>query len=234
KQYHLHSAPQRHAGPQRRTFASEDWLCRETGLLRSQYVALSLEQYVSSTASIVAQRNAAGPTMPDSTIREVSDLCADIVSVPEALPLVKVLLAVDPLSTLSERFLETITAMSIAGKIQLCYEERLILWSQYLPSFEQELLDLCERVLQLKSVSDSSAEIKQLVYTKDLPRACIGHQYLLSFAEEFFRALTATSQRSQLVLRLIECFNHCLDEVQEAENIPHMLRAVIKQAPPPF
>eukprot|EP00731_Ephydatia_muelleri_P018194 Em0011g234a len=83
--------------------------------------------------------------------------------------------------------------MSIAGKIQLCYEERLILWSQYLPSFEQELLDLCERVLQLKSVSDSSAEIKQLVYTKDLPRACIGHQYLLSFAEEFFSPTTAQS-----------------------------------------
>lgn len=210
----------------------EDWLCRETGLLRSQYVTLSLKQYVSSIATVVAQRNAAGAAVPDSAIREVSDLCVDIVSAPEALPLVKVLLAVDPLSTLSERFLETITAMSIAGKLQLCYEERLVLWTQYLPSFEQELLNLCERVLQLKTVSDSSAEIEQLVHTKYLTRACISHQYLLSFAEEFFRALTVTSQRSPLVLRLIECFNHCLDEVQESQHVPHTLRAVIE--PPPF
>ena len=79
---------------------------------------------------------------------------------------------------------------SMTGKLQLCYEERLVLWTQYLPSFEQEvrfsllllqkrilyiyiynlfqLLNLCERVLQLKTVSDSSAEIEQLVHTKYL------------------------------------------------------------------
>jgi len=95
--------------------------------------------------------------------------------------------------------------------LNLSYEARTNLWRRYLPSFEQELLDLVEAVKAHDSSSEA-VDIKTILHSRELPMACVEYPQLFIYCEEFFRVLVIASHAAPLVIQLVENFNSSLLE----------------------
>ncbi|XP_038049610.1 Fanconi anemia group C protein-like [Patiria miniata] len=157
--------------------------------------------------------------LSSNTLRDLSELCLPLVtSDKDVLPLVETLLSCHRNSTaeaLSPAFLEAVTNNQcyfflFRTALELSYEGRVSLWTRYLPALEREFLHLVQALVPLLPSSELRA--KELMQSRDLPRACVENPSLLSGVETLMELLLQHTKGSAFTLSLMGLFRRCVRE----------------------
>ncbi|XP_063311037.1 Fanconi anemia group C protein [Pelobates fuscus] len=159
------------------------------------------------------------PRLSAEDIRSISVKCIPIHTLPDIVPLLEALLIYhcpEPTEVLDELFLCTINNSIMWKKIVLSESAVLSLWLRHLPSLENAVLDLFQRLIAIQS--KSSGELERVIKDSFLPQAAC-HPSIFMIIDGIFRNALLETDGTIKVITIIRLFTQRFIQMYEKDNL---------------
>ncbi|XP_059780451.1 Fanconi anemia group C protein isoform X3 [Balaenoptera ricei] len=183
------------------------------GLLKNMVLSLVSELRENHLNGFNTQRR-----MAPERVRSLSRVCVPLVTLPDFEPLVEALLTYhghEPQEVLWPEFCDAVNEAFLLKKISLPTSAILCLWLRHLPSLENTMLHLFEKL-----ISSERNFLKRIeCFMKDslLPAAAC-HPAIFRVVDEMFRYALLETDGALEVLATLQVFTRCFVEALEKEN----------------
>ncbi|XP_068409666.1 Fanconi anemia group C protein isoform X2 [Eschrichtius robustus] len=183
------------------------------GLLKNMVLSLVSELRENHLNGFNTQRR-----MAPERVRSLSRVCVPLVTLPDFEPLVEALLTYhghEPQEVLWPGFCDAVNEAFLLKKISLPTSAILCLWLRHLPSLENTMLHLFEKL-----ISNERNFLKRIeCFMKDslLPAAAC-HPAIFRVVDEMFRYALLETDGALEVLATLQVFTRCFVEALEKEN----------------
>ncbi|XP_036712606.1 Fanconi anemia group C protein isoform X2 [Balaenoptera musculus] len=183
------------------------------GLLKNMVLSLVSELRENHLNGFNTQRR-----MAPERVRSLSRVCVPLVTLPDFEPLVEALLTYhghEPQEVLWPEFCDAVNEAFLLKKISLPMSAILCLWLRHLPSLENTMLHLFEKL-----ISSERNFLKRIeCFMKDslLPAAAC-HPAIFRVVDEMFRYALLETDGALEVLATLQVFTRCFVEALEKEN----------------
>lgn len=183
------------------------------GLLKNMVLSLVSELRENHLNGFNTQRR-----MAPERITSLSRVCVPLVTLPEFEPLVEALLTYhghEPQEVLCPEFFDAVNEAFLLKKISLPASAILCLWLRHLPSLENTMLHLFEKLV----FSERNFLRRIECFMKDLllPEAAC-HPAVFRVVDEMFRYALLETDGAPEVLAALQVFTRCFVEALEKEN----------------
>ncbi|XP_040272926.1 Fanconi anemia group C protein isoform X1 [Bufo bufo] len=142
-------------------------------------------------------------------VRSMCITCIPFLTLAEVVPLLEALLhyqGTEPYEVLDSQFLYAVNDAIQKKKIVLSESAVLSLWLRHLPSLENAVLDLLQRLIALQS--KSFREMEQIIKDSYLPQAAC-NPAIFSVTDDIFRGAILESEGNIKIITIIRLFTHC-------------------------
>ncbi|XP_049628193.1 Fanconi anemia group C protein [Suncus etruscus] len=156
--------------------------------------------------------------MSPECMKSLSQVCVPLIALPEFEPLVDALLMCpryDPQEVLCPEFFEAVNEAFLLKKISLPTSAVVCLWLRHLPSLEQAVLHLFEKLIS--SERSCMRMIEDFVKESLLPEAAC-HPAIFRIIDEMFRSALLKTDEAPEILATIQVFTCCFVEALDKEN----------------
>lgn len=184
------------------------------GLLKNMVLSLVSELRENHLNGFNSQRR-----MSPERVRSLSRICVPLVTLPDFEPLVEALLTYhghEPQEVLWPEFFDAVNEAFLLKKISLPTSAILCLWLRHLPSLENTMLHLFEKLIS--SERNSLRRIECFMKESLLPEAAACHPAIFRVVDEIFRSALLETDGAPEVLAGIQVFTQCFVEALEKEN----------------
>uniref|UniRef100_A0A8C3YGJ4 Fanconi anemia group C protein homolog n=1 Tax=Catagonus wagneri TaxID=51154 RepID=A0A8C3YGJ4_9CETA len=192
------------------------------GYAPTAYYPGLLKNMVSSLVSELRENHLNGfntqRRMAPERVRSLSQVCVPLVTLPELTPLVQALLTYrghEPQEVLHPEFFDAVNEAFLLKKIVLSTSAILCLWLRHLPSLENTMLHLFEKLIT--SERNFLRRIECFIKDLLLPEAAC-HPAIFRVADEMFRFALLETDGAPEVLAALQVFTRCFVEALEKEN----------------
>ncbi|XP_032492335.1 Fanconi anemia group C protein isoform X1 [Phocoena sinus] len=183
------------------------------GLLKNMVLSLVSELRENHLNGFNTQRR-----MAPERVRSLSRVCVPLVTLPDFEPLVEALLTYhghEPQEVLWPEFCDAVNEAFLLKKISLPASAILCLWLRHLPSLENTMLHLFEKLIS--SERNFLRRIECFMKDSLLPAAAC-HPAIFRVVDEMFRYALLETDGALEVLAAIQVFTRCFVEALEKEN----------------
>ncbi|XP_026949954.1 Fanconi anemia group C protein [Sagmatias obliquidens] len=183
------------------------------GLLKNMVLSLVSELRENHLNGFNTQRR-----MAPERVRSLSRVCVPLVTLPDFEPLVEALLTYhghEPQEVLWPEFCDAVNEAFLLKKISLPASAILCLWLRHLPSLENTMLHLFEKLIS--SERNFLRRIECFMKDSLLPAAAC-HPAIFRVIDEMFRYALLETDGALEVLATIQVFTRCFVEALEKEN----------------
>ncbi|XP_059957932.1 Fanconi anemia group C protein isoform X1 [Mesoplodon densirostris] len=184
-----------------------------SGLLKNMVLSLVSELRENHLNGFNTQRR-----MAPERVRSLSRVCVPLVTLPDFEPLVEALLTYhghEPQEVLWPEFCDAVNEAFLLKKISLPTSAILCLWLRHLPSLENTVLHLFEKLIS--SDRNFLRRIECFMKDSSLPAAAC-HPAIFRVVDEMFRYALLETDGALEVLATIQVFTRCFVEALEKEN----------------
>lgn len=184
------------------------------GLLKNMVLSLVSELRENHLNGFSSQRR-----MSPERVRSLSRICVPLLTLPDFEPLVEALLTYhghEPQEVLCPEFFDAVNEAFLLKKISLPTSAILCLWLRHLPSLENTMLHLLEKLIS--SERNSLRRIKCFMKDSLLPEAAACHPAIFRVVDEIFRSALLETDGAPEVLAGLQVFTRCFVEALEKEN----------------
>ncbi|XP_010834342.1 PREDICTED: Fanconi anemia group C protein isoform X3 [Bison bison bison] len=184
------------------------------GLLKNMVLSLVSELRENHLNGFSSQRR-----MSPERVRSLSRICVPLLTLPDFEPLVEALLTYhghEPQEVLCPEFFDAVNEAFLLKKISLPTSAILCLWLRHLPSLENTMLHLLEKLIS--SERNSLRRIKCFMKDSLLPEAAACHPAIFRVIDEIFRSALLETDGAPEVLAGLQVFTRCFVEALEKEN----------------
>nr|XP_033783992.1 Fanconi anemia group C protein isoform X2 [Geotrypetes seraphini] len=156
-------------------------------------------------------------------VHAISVLCTPLLTLPEVAPLLEALLTHRDWGVqeaLNAQFLAAVNEALLQKKIDLSDSAVLCLWLHHLPSLENTVLHLFERLISIQghSLGDMECIIKNSLLLR-----VAHHPSVFRIVDEIFRNALLETNGSSKVLTIIQVFTQCFVQAHQEHNSQHKL-----------
>ncbi|KAK2841048.1 hypothetical protein Q7C36_012627 [Tachysurus vachellii] len=194
---------------------------KHAGFPPQQYYSESLKKMVALLATEVNRSHITSSACLErcmfDSIHSLSVTCVPLVTCPEVAPLIGALLKHYSLcrcSNLSEEFIKAVNKAWLSKKLMMEVEAVMALWSTSLPSLEQAILILLERVLSDPKVMQN---LETVVADSLLPKASALHCHIFLIVNDVFRNALITIEENLTLRGLVQVFTSCFLQIRAAQ-----------------
>ncbi|XP_007177031.1 Fanconi anemia group C protein isoform X4 [Balaenoptera acutorostrata] len=183
------------------------------GLLKNMVLSLVSELRENHLNGFNTQRR-----MAPERVRSLSRVCVPLVTLPDFEPLVEALLTYhghEPQEVLWPEFCDAVNEAFLLKKISLPTSAILCLWLRHLPSLENTMLRLFEKLMS--SERNFLKRIECFMKDSLLPAAAC-HPAIFRVVDEMFRYALLETDGALEVLATLQVFTRCFVEALEKEN----------------
>ncbi|XP_060738149.1 Fanconi anemia group C protein [Tachysurus vachellii] len=195
---------------------------KHAGFPPQQYYSESLKKMVALLATEVNRSHITSSACLErcrfDSIHSLSVTCVPLVTCPEVAPLIGALLKHYSLcrcSNLSEEFIKAVNKAWLSKKLMMEVEAVMALWSTSLPSLEQAILILLERVLSDPKVMQN---LETVVADSLLPKASALHCHIFLIVNDVFRNALITIEENLTLRGLVQVFTSCFLQIRAAQR----------------
>ncbi|XP_044796199.2 Fanconi anemia group C protein isoform X2 [Bubalus bubalis] len=184
------------------------------GLLKNMVLSLVSELRENHLNGFSSQRR-----MSPERVRSLSRICVPLLTLQDFEPLVEALLTYhghEPQEVLCPEFFDAVNEAFLLKKISLPTSAILCLWLRHLPSLENTMLHLLEKLIS--SERNSLRRIECFMKDSLLPEAAACHPAIFRVVDEIFRSALLETDGAPEVLAGLQVFTRCFVEALEKEN----------------